>query len=453
MLKGISAAAIDTKSKKDSLLQLNVKSVDGGDYIYSGRTRSEIPCTENGQKLETIQQNNDTADVYIEDPQGNKLFQFKGVQLGKGIAEMKFPLADEPVHGTWRIFLSDEHDSPSTTFDVKEYKLPKFISVCAEYTYGEPVTGTLNLNTSLEIYSYQSSYSRTPILHNSVEINGCYNYTINVDSIDPDRRFNYKRVQVTANVTEKGTGIQKVETKYLERSYSPLKLDFNTDENHGKYYKPGLPYKGKLKVTNPDNSPAPQEPVEICATVSRKRVIDTWLANKKIKYCRNFTSDANGYIHYTIVPQNTDSVSIDLNAKSLKYTEDDELDHPTDSAYLDPFYSPSGSFIQLETISKPIPCGTQKNIRLLFTARKNTQFKLIYQVLKKGKVTYTGSQDINFKVQDDVSSKYEKDDEIINASETQLVPKLPPSSSSSSSESTSGEENCPSTRDARYVLL
>ncbi|GBM17289.1 hypothetical protein AVEN_189480-1, partial [Araneus ventricosus] len=43
-----------------------------------------------------------------------------------GITQMEFPLADEPVQGSWRITVSKDKDSQSTTFDVKEYKLPKF---------------------------------------------------------------------------------------------------------------------------------------------------------------------------------------------------------------------------------------------------------------------------------------------------------------------------------------
>ncbi|GBN43762.1 hypothetical protein AVEN_248243-1 [Araneus ventricosus] len=194
------------------------------------------------------------------------------------------------------------------------------VSVCAQYTYGKPVQAHLNLNTSLEMYEYESSYYRTPILQNSLELDGCYNYTINVTEIDPKRQNNYKRIQVSANVIEVGTGVEVNKTEYLDRSYTPLYLDFSVDGNHGQYYKPGLPYNGKLKVSHPDHTPAPGEAVEICATVSRKRIIDTWLATKEVKFCKNYTSDADGYIRFALVPQNVDSTSISLEARSLKYT-------------------------------------------------------------------------------------------------------------------------------------
>ncbi|GFR28617.1 c3 and PZP-like alpha-2-macroglobulin domain-containing protein 8 [Trichonephila clavata] len=278
--------------------------------------------------------NRETVDVYVEDPQGTRLFQFKGVPLGTGIQQLQFPLANEPSLGSWLISVDNGISTESTTFDVKEYELPKFdvsitfppyvlvnteiipAQVCAKYTYGEPVKGTLNLNTSLEIYSYSYSPDRTPIIMNTLEIDGCYNYTINVSSIDPDHNYYYRRIMVVANVIEDGTGVEKSTTQYLERTFSPLNLNFITDQNQRHYFKPGLPYNGKLKVTNPDNSPAEGEPIEICATVSRKRVNNYWLSQRTVKYCKNYTSDARGYIKYALEPQNVDSISIDLEVRS-----------------------------------------------------------------------------------------------------------------------------------------
>ncbi|GIY63383.1 alpha-2-macroglobulin-like protein 1 [Caerostris extrusa] len=108
--------------------------------------------------------------------------------------------------------------------------------------------------------------------------------------------------------------------------------------------------------------------------------------------------------------------------------------------------------MQLETINNAIPCGTQKDVKLLFTAKQDTHFKLTYQVLRLGKVVYSGTQEVNFNTEDDVSSKYENDNELINSSEVQVVPEPDdPSSSPSSSSEDSDENSCPSARDSRYV--
>ncbi|GFY43520.1 c3 and PZP-like alpha-2-macroglobulin domain-containing protein 8, partial [Trichonephila inaurata madagascariensis] len=459
------------EGKKDSFLAFFVNSF-GDDNAYDGRlqingTICGKPIRQDvnfrvlklDQNLKPSSKANDTADVYVNDPRGTRLFQFKGVHLGRGIQQKQFPLADEPTLGSWTITVDSGKDSQSTSFQVKEYKLPKFdvsvtfppyvlinaktipVQVCAKYTYGEPVQGTLNLNTSLEIYSYSYSYDMTPIIQRHEKIDGCYNYTINVTSIDPNHNYYYRRIMVVANVIEDGTGVERDQTQYLQKHY----------------FKPGLPFTGRLKVTNPDDTPANGEPIGICATVSRKRVIGRWLAQNTEKYCKNYTSDANGYIKYALEPQNVDSISISLEAKSLKYARDystyspGSLNQPTTSLYLNPFYSPSGSFIQLKTINKPIPCGTQKNIRLLYTAKGNTNFKLNYQIMSKGRVVSTNTKQVTFNPDDDVASKFENDNELIDATVTQIVPTPDSSSVSSSSESDSIEDSCPEARDIRYT--
>ncbi|XP_055930370.1 alpha-1-inhibitor 3-like isoform X3 [Argiope bruennichi] len=461
--------------------------ISGSDKVYFSTPKENIyliqtdkPIYKPGQEvkfrvlkldrnLKPSDDEDDIAEVYVEDPKGTRLFQFKGISLGKGIQQMQFPLADEPVLGNWRITVSNKNATESQTFEVKEYVLPKYdvtikfppfvlanaekfdVEICAKYTYGKPVKGILNLNTSLERYSY--SRDKTPVLQESIKIDGCYNYTVNISLIEPDNVYRYRRIMVVANVVEDGTGVQKNATEYLQRQYSPLNLNFNTEQNYRQYYKPGLPYNGKLKVTNPDDSPAAGEPVEICATISRKRIILGWLANKKVKYCSNYTSDDNGYIKYTLARQSTDAESVQLEAKSLKYARDsqysgsrlDSLNQPSTGMSLSPFFSPSGSFIQLETIESAIPCGTQKNIRLLFTSKENTEFDLYYKIIRQGNVIQTGTKSVNFNTEDDVSKKFENDDELINDSETQLVP------APSDNDSSNNDEECQSAKEVKYI--
>ncbi|GFX13486.1 c3 and PZP-like alpha-2-macroglobulin domain-containing protein 8 [Trichonephila clavipes] len=144
-------------------------------------------------------------------------------------------------------------------------------------------------------------------------------------------------------------------------------------------------------------------------------------------------------------------------AKSLKYASNsndyspDRLYQPTAYLSLEPFYSPSGSFLQLSTVGHPVPCNTQKNIRVLFTSKENTDFTLHYQIISKGRVMTVGSKHVSFNTEDDVSGKLENDNDLINGSETELVPEQDSTTSSSSSESTYDDDKyCPGARDARY---
>ncbi|GBO21682.1 Alpha-1-macroglobulin, partial [Araneus ventricosus] len=154
------------EGEKESLLQLFLDQSDDSDKAYSGRIQingtmcgkyisgsddvyfsspssyiyiiqTDKHLYKPGQKvkfrvlkldknLKPTNRANDTGDIFVEDPQGTRLFQFKGVQLGHGIVQKDFPLADEPAHGTWSITVKSGQDTGSTSFEVKEYKLPKF---------------------------------------------------------------------------------------------------------------------------------------------------------------------------------------------------------------------------------------------------------------------------------------------------------------------------------------
>ncbi|GIY10891.1 murinoglobulin-1 [Caerostris darwini] len=444
------------------------ESISGSDKVYISRPKNHIcviqtdkPLYQPGQegkfrvlkldnKLKPSNDPDDLVDVYIEDPKGTRLFQFNKINLANGLAQREFPLSDEPNLGTWRITVSTKNDTESTTFDVKEYVLPKYevsikfppyvlanaekisVEICAKYTYGKPVVGILNLNVSLEKYSY--SRDKSPVVQESVKLDGCFNYTINVSSIEPDSVYRYRRIMVIANVIEEGTGVQRNETQYLQRQYMPLNLNFQSDQRQ--YFKPGLPYTGKLTVTYPDDSPAGCEPIEICCTISKERVIAGWKATKKIKICKNYTSDDSGNIKYVMSALSTDTTSVMIDAKSLKYARDpnssgsrqDSLNQPTAGVSLRPFYSPSGSFIQLETLDKSIPCGTQKNVRLLYTSKENADYKIRYEIISQGVVVQTGIQEVSFNIEDDVSIRIRFNEYAV-----------------------SDEENCQSAIEAKYV--
>lgn len=414
----------------------------------------------------------DKADVWIEDPAGTRLFQKKDISMGKGIKQFEFPLSDEPTLGDWKISASFKGEVTTTTFEVKEYVLPTFevkiqipsfvlanaeeipIKVCAKYTYGKPVKGTLRMNTSLETFAW--SNDKLPTLEYEGEIDGCFDYTINVSLVETEDYYRYRRIQIVANVEESGTGVQRNETKFINREYSPLALSFNREQKQ--FFKPGLPYNGKLFVKNPDDTPAADEGMQLCYTVTRERVVmdGKWKATRTVKYCQNYTSDENGVVEFVIPRQNTDSTEINVEARSLKYTKDPQkkenqrdnvLNEPQTSMSLTPWFSPSGSFIQLQQIQETLLCGTQKSIPVLFTSKTDGDFKFYYQVMSQGRVMQNGYVEKSFSVDDDVSTQYEDKSKTIDDVEVQISPSV----DSLQSQESSPEEECRSAKEARYV--
>ncbi|KAG8180424.1 hypothetical protein JTE90_022773 [Oedothorax gibbosus] len=453
---------------------------DKGLYKTGQTVRIRFLCLDSD--LRPSNRRNDVGEVYIEDPKGTRLFQQKGIYLGKGLAETQFLLADEPFLGTWKITLKTQNYTESTTFDVKEYQLPKYevkikfppftlattsivpITICANFTYGKPVQGTLNLNVSIDepYYYYRSSQSeRTyPVDQQHIKLDGCYTYNANITALqkDPANPNYYSRIKVLANVVQEGTGVQINATEYLDRTTSPLQLSFDSDNNNRNYFKPGLPYNGKVIVKNPDGTPAGEEIIELSYTVTKQRVIAGYLGTRTVQFKKNFTAESNGQIKFTIPPQNVDATSISLNAQSYKYSGNVVLNNPSAYQSLSPFYSPSGSYIQLANVEETIPCGTQKQFKLLFTSPPNSEYKFYYEVLKKGKAVQSGTKKVTFTEEDNLSYRFENDNRLINDKRETLVPSKAQegrkhSSSSGSSSSEEDDDKCPAARESRFVPM
>lgn len=48
---------------------------------------------------------------------------------------------------------------------------------------------------------------------------------------------------------------------------------------------------------------------------------------------------------------------------------------------LTPWYSPSGNFIQLQSVQEPLSCGATKKFKILYTFQADSQYEFMYQVI------------------------------------------------------------------------
>ncbi|NXF66058.1 A2MG protein, partial [Ciccaba nigrolineata] len=101
---------------------------------------------------------------HLQDPQRNRVYQWQGVELETGLAQLSFPLTSDPIQGSYKIVVQKSFSSyVEHSFSVKEYVLPKYevlvklpkmitikdkelpVSVCGLYTYGKPVPGLVHV--------------------------------------------------------------------------------------------------------------------------------------------------------------------------------------------------------------------------------------------------------------------------------------------------------------------
>ncbi|CAL1538258.1 unnamed protein product [Lymnaea stagnalis] len=343
--------------------------------------------------------------IYVKDPNEMRVKQFLDVET-KGIGSFEFQLVAEAKLGQWNIeVVVDESDEQNNeisvaSFEVKEYVLPRFEvvvfppayllhtdeniegKVCANYTYGKPVTGFLDLELCWMIpYGPPNG----PCSTQTVEISGCYEFSVPATAIAGLSNSYYGRLKIQASVTEQGTGAVVNKThEGLSLSYQPLKIELK-DFTNG-YFKPGLPFYGKAIVTKPDETPAVGESVRITA--------DDYKNN--LRFSQEFVTDSSGTIMYALCggfTENTTSISLD--AEVLKYRGSRQ--YMRDYRQIKQWFSPSLSYLQIPRNDSRQKCGSSLKLNIPFTTRDDTTLQFNYQVMARGNVISSGIVNYNGK--------------------------------------------------------
>ncbi|OQR67004.1 ovostatin-like, partial [Tropilaelaps mercedesae] len=370
--------------------------------------------------------------VSIADPLNNVVATWHDVALTDMVVQFNFQLTEEPSLGKWYINVkyngkksSPQKISPyddkadddgesalqTVTFHVAEYTLPKYevriippsfvlmdstciaVKICANYTFGKPVRGTLKVNTTLTRYHWENM----PVPSNYIEdqINGCYNLTIDTSTLNlTNPSYEYRQIKVVANVFEDKTNEQRNSSASFSRTSQPLKMTFLPDINE-KYFRPFMNTYGQLKVTHPDNTPAKGEPVELCLN-AKSEIYQFHHQRTDVRLmCKNYTSNAQGIIHFVLPPHKPSVVSFRVEAVALKYPTKKypdnqynvQIQQPRSSVFYRAFFSITERYLQFEPIpDTKLACNAPVNLSAYYTFQdgdKDIQFK--YLVLARSR--------------------------------------------------------------------
>ncbi|KAG7169002.1 Alpha-2-macroglobulin-like 4 [Homarus americanus] len=230
-------------------------------------------------------------EVWVQTPSRTRIAQWLNVDNSAGLVHLDMTLADEPEQGVYTIIAENVHNSTTrTSFKVEEYVLPRFelivtapklllatdktftFTVCAKYTFGEPVNG----NLTVEVSNMKSRECH-------VSLNKTYTVSANYSLVNT--------VRAKAILTEEGTGV--VLSGVTRASVSRRAVDFKTIFNDN-YMKPNLPYTLKVKAELPDKSPAGGLLVELCTDES----------------CTNITTPQDGVITTVLPPSSVRNILV-----------------------------------------------------------------------------------------------------------------------------------------------
>ncbi|NXS29750.1 A2ML1 protein, partial [Pomatostomus ruficeps] len=336
--------------------------------------------------------------VFLKDPSGNRIAQWRELSPRQGIVDLSLPLASEPALGTYTISV----EGKSHSFSVEEYVLPKFevtihlpgtlqqkdekfpVQICGRYTYGKPVQGKVQaaLCLSQRLFWPRPRRSMSCIrVSGQTERNGCFSTEVSLaafnETISERRR---KKLEVEASLVEDGTGLEMKSTKSCEVLPEVFTVTF---ENPDHVYKPGLPYSGTIRLKGADGSGLPQRQVLLVVT------------NQGTEKTQSFLTDSSGRASFqldTSAWSGRVTLRAQVNRTAQGQDEDPTVTYRDDFLSVMPYSSKSGSFLHIRDPEGELPCGRSQLLHVDSIFGKEAlgselkKLDVVFMVLAKGAI-------------------------------------------------------------------
>uniref|UniRef100_A0A8C1MBU9 Uncharacterized protein n=1 Tax=Cyprinus carpio TaxID=7962 RepID=A0A8C1MBU9_CYPCA len=324
-----------------------------------------------------------------------------------GILDLSHSMSPEAAQGFYTITAWDaKNQQISHSFEIKEYVLPKYevnidfpsiltfqdkevtLKVCAKYTYGKPVLGSVNAEVCSQSYGY---YWRRP---SPDMINICKKYSMTTDKTGCGSQVvnmtefgltSAGSLQVNCNVEESGTGItmQGSTSAQLTSDYVYVNFEDTPDT-----YRPGMVFKGKFVVTNSQSRPMKNESVIVYAHYDDKMI------NVTLK------TDINGTARFSFNTLDWSEKPVQLQVYHKGGIERTDFEafryYPSGYHYIRPFHSKSKSFLMLTNAPEKLSCNSDATVTASYiiqgsalkTGQKTLDF--FYIVLSRGSMAQNG---------------------------------------------------------------
>ncbi|XP_027136076.1 alpha-2-macroglobulin-like [Larimichthys crocea] len=362
----------------------------------------------------------------IEDSAQNRIGQWLNETSNGKILQLSYSLNSEAREGSYQVIVSIGEVKLYHSFKVEKYVLPKFdvkinsadevfieqeeikAEVCAKYTYGQSVPGTVEVEVCRPLqYRYNPIRVTPDNPEGGPEItalcvketkqtdkNGCATFILKMSTFTKlDQKVLQDSLHVKTKVEEEGTGISHPQEKMISISYVVGKLSFIDTP---KIYDKGSNVEGKVKAIFYNDTPIPDMPVYLFKGKRRSSHL-----------LQNLTTDSNGVASFSFS-------TADLNGDiKLHVSNKPTWDYRT---YRTPHYDsghhtlslaqpPSPdvkpvSSLQVKKKDKPLPCDSDEVISVQYNVVGEAQgsVDVMYLVLSRGAIVMQGLK--QFEVQD-----------------------------------------------------
>ncbi|OCT69760.1 hypothetical protein XELAEV_18036684mg [Xenopus laevis] len=343
--------------------------------------------------------------IKLQDPGKNRIGQWLNVSLQQGIAELSLPLSSEPPFGEYSIRVKNTVH----VFNVEEYVLPRFevtlqlpkvvainsnqfpVKICARYTYGKPVQGTYTVSVCRRSQQFRHRNLKLVCTEVSEKLNqsGCSMMDVTSSNFSHHMMHYSMELEGHGSVTEDGTGIvisasgkSKLSTQLTNVTFLDADL----------VYKPGIPYRGTVRVVDVYETPIPNQSVYLTDTNGRvNQTLETdesGLASFKLES----TAEWKGIMHLTAKTLEENPFRLNRDDLNPKYSSANlKLKH---------FYSRSKSFLKLHIQKGELLCQGQQEFLVEYLIKgtelgeEAKHLELHYLAVSKGTIKDSGFLEI-----------------------------------------------------------
>uniref|UniRef100_A0A3Q3EZL1 Alpha-2-macroglobulin domain-containing protein n=1 Tax=Labrus bergylta TaxID=56723 RepID=A0A3Q3EZL1_9LABR len=382
------------KVEGDEFLSEEVRMVwvkDNGQMTY---VQTDKPLYLPGQTVHfrvfTLDHKFRPADELVSDSKHNRLRQWMNTTSNGKILQLSYSLNSEACEGEWKVQVGIGERKIYHIFKVEKYVLPKFdvkikasneicvgqeeieVEVCAKYTYGPPVPGSVSFKTCRPLKSLVKLDITEPCYKETkkTEQNGCARFNFDMSTFTKlDPKALWDRLLINAVVKEEGTG--------KELSYVVGKLFFIDTP---RFYDKGSIVEGKVKMVTFKNEPVPDMPVYL--------LHDRW----GIHLLQNLMTDSNGIAPFTLNMTNFENnvflkVSVKKTTRKIYRFKGPHYETGNQQLSLVLPSSPdtkSSSSLKVKTKNDQLPCDKEDYFSILYTFVGDTRSAVDVMYLVSG---------------------------------------------------------------------
>lgn len=320
----------------------------------------------------------------IRDAKGNKVFRRELVTDDFGWGALEMPISSEPNLGVWKISVSSEYGQVETDVRVEKYVLPKYeVSVdmprewirvdepvrgrvSAEYSFGKPVSGRLEIKASRYIGEWEVYETYTAEIDGETDFElPAPGYVVGVPGAGGQGN-----VTLDVTVREGGTEYEETVNRIVNVAASDLSIQLIPE---GAAFKPGLPFGLAVLAKDPAGNP-----VDAQATITTK-ALDAEFAETTVEV-RKVEVEGGKALLTVATPEG--AAALVFEAVSGESTAE---------VAVQAAYSPSSTFIHLTQTSPGVPAvGELVSFEVLCTQPITT---LYYEVVARGLVVFSSFTD------------------------------------------------------------